>query len=92
MRLHLLALNPTDSVTEGFLPAAARLGLDVTLLTDQPDAHRAAYDRYADAGGSLPAALDLQHCDVRDFRDVISRSAQLGPADAVFTNSDHLQA
>ena len=40
MRLYLLALNPTDSVTEGFLPAAARLGLDVTVLTDQPDAHR----------------------------------------------------
>ena len=38
MRLYLLALNPTDSVTEGFLPAAARLGLDVTVLTDQPDA------------------------------------------------------
>lgn len=36
MRMYLLALNPTDSVTEGFLPAAARLGLDVTILTDQP--------------------------------------------------------
>ncbi|GAA1213995.1 MULTISPECIES: ATP-grasp domain-containing protein [Streptomyces violaceusniger group] len=44
-RLHLLALNPTDSVTEGFLPAAARLGLAVTLLTDQPEAHERAYGR-----------------------------------------------
>ncbi|MFH8985791.1 ATP-grasp domain-containing protein [Streptomyces varsoviensis] len=92
MRLHLLALNPTDSVTEGFLPAAARLGLDVTLLTDQPEAHRAAYDRYAAGGGTLPAQLAVEGCDVRDFRDVISRGARLGPGpDAVFSNSDHLQ-
>ncbi|WP_242438000.1 ATP-grasp domain-containing protein [Streptomyces hygroscopicus] len=48
-RLHLLALNPTDSVTEGFLPAAARLGLAVTLLTDQPDAHARAYGLHDDA-------------------------------------------
>ncbi|MFE2678019.1 ATP-grasp domain-containing protein [Streptomyces hygroscopicus] len=48
-RLHLLALNPTDSVTEGFLPAAARLGLAVTLLTDQPDAHARAYGLRDDA-------------------------------------------
>ncbi|MEU1668172.1 ATP-grasp domain-containing protein [Streptomyces sparsogenes] len=94
--LQLLALNPTDSVTEGFLPAAARLGLAVTLLTDQPDAHRRAYDRHAAAGGELPE-LDIAHCDVRDFREVIGRiSARASdhPASrpaAIFTNSDHLQ-
>ncbi|MEV6320312.1 hypothetical protein AB0M45_03795 [Nocardia sp. NPDC051787] len=43
MRLYLLALNPTDSVSEGFLPAAAALGMDATILTDQPDV--AALDR-----------------------------------------------
>ncbi|MGW3400819.1 siderophore biosynthesis protein [Streptomyces zhihengii] len=81
MQLHLLALNPTDSVTEGFLPAARAMGLDVTVLTDQPDAHRAAY----------PDA-EVTGCDVRDFRAVISALSQ-GPAPgAVFTNSDHLQA
>ncbi|TVL90599.1 acetyl-CoA carboxylase biotin carboxylase subunit family protein [Streptomyces sp. SAJ15] len=95
MRLHLLALNPTDSVTQGFLPAAARLGLAVTLLTDQPAAHELAYRRHAAAGGELPP-LTVAHCDVRDARAVISHlsaaSAREGRRpDAVFTNSDHLQ-
>jgi hypothetical protein len=39
--LHLVAGRATDSVTHGFLPAAARLGLDVTLLTDRPAAAQA---------------------------------------------------
>ncbi|MGW7413817.1 ATP-grasp domain-containing protein [Streptomyces sp. NPDC054863] len=80
MRLYLLALNPTDSVTEGFLPAAARLGLDVTVLTDQPGAHRATYPD-----------IEVLECDVRDFRAVITRIATHHAPDAVFTNSDHLQ-
>ncbi|WP_413798532.1 ATP-grasp domain-containing protein [Streptomyces iranensis] len=105
-RLHLLALNPTDSVTEGFLPAAARLGLAVTLLTDQPEAHERAYGRREGKAGSarpfpaprgFPArgfpALDIVPCDVRDFAEVISRIAADGTRPrAVFTNSDHLQA
>jgi biotin carboxylase len=93
-RIHLLALNPTDSVTEGFLPAAARLGLPVTLLTDQPEAHERAYARHAARGGQLPATLDVAPCDVRDFREVISRIAAAPDGRrprAVFTNSDHLQ-
>ncbi len=45
MRLHLIASKPTDSVIYGFLPAAARLGLDVLLLTDQPEAHERAIAR-----------------------------------------------
>ncbi|MFF4173114.1 acetyl-CoA carboxylase biotin carboxylase subunit family protein [Streptomyces sp. NPDC001744] len=81
MRLYLLALNPTDSVTDGFLPAAARLGLDVTMLTDQPDAHRG---RYAEE-------VEILECDVRDFRAVISRISTHHAPDAVFTNSDHIQ-
>ncbi|MEU1474638.1 ATP-grasp domain-containing protein [Streptomyces sp. NPDC005760] len=80
MRLYLLALNPTDSVTEGFRPAAARLGLDVTVLTDRPEAHRRTY----------PEAEVLE-CDVRDFRAVITRISTHHRPDAVFTNSDHLQ-
>ncbi|GGW36599.1 ATP-grasp domain-containing protein [Streptomyces xantholiticus] len=80
MRLYLLALNPTDSVTEGFLPAAARLGLDVTVLTDQPDAHH-----------RTSADIEILECDVRDFRAVITRISTHHPPDAVFTNSDHLQ-
>ncbi|MER5733507.1 ATP-grasp domain-containing protein [Streptomyces sp. NPDC002138] len=81
MRLYLLAINPTDSVTEGFLPAAARLGLDVTVLTDQPERHRG---RYA-------AGVEVLECDVRDFRAVITRMSSHHTPDAVFTNSDHLQ-
>ncbi|MDX3456345.1 ATP-grasp domain-containing protein [Streptomyces sp. ME02-8801-2C] len=80
MRLYLLARNPTDSVTEGFLPAAARLGLDVTVLTDQPDAHRAVYPD-----------VEIVECDVRDFRAVVTRISTHHRPDAVFSNSDHLQ-
>ncbi|GGU31913.1 ATP-grasp domain-containing protein [Streptomyces coeruleorubidus] len=80
MRLYLLALNPTDSVTEGFLPAAARLGLDVTVLTDQPGAHRR----------TCPD-IEVLECDVRDFRAVVACMSGRHRPDAVFTNSDHLQ-
>ncbi|MEU9116301.1 siderophore biosynthesis protein [Streptomyces sp. NPDC048483] len=80
MRMYLLALNPTDSVTDGFLPAAASLGLDVTVLTDQPEAHRRTSPQ-----------TEVLECDVHDFRAVITRIANHHPADAVFTNSDHLQ-
>ncbi|GJF28065.1 carboxylate--amine ligase [Kitasatospora sp. NE20-6] len=84
MRLYLLALNPTDSVTEGFLPAAARLGLTVTVLTDHPEAHRAAY-------AGLPAPPGVTACEVRDHREVVALVSRLGAPDAVFSNSDHLQ-
>lgn len=80
VRLYLLALNPTDSVTGGFLPAAARLGLDVTVLTDQPGAHR----------GRCPD-VEILECDVRDFRSVITRVSTHHTPDGIFTNSDHLQ-
>lgn len=84
MRLYLLALNPTDSVTRGFLPAAARLGLAVTVLTDSIEAHQRAY-----AGAEF--APELLECDVRDFREVIGLISQHHAPDAVFSNSDHLQ-
>lgn len=80
MRLYLLALNPTDSVTDGFLPAARELGLQVTLLTDRPGSHRRGC-----------ADEEILECDVRDFRAVISRISAHHRPDAVFTNSDHLQ-
>lgn len=80
MRLYVLALNPTDSVTEGFLPAARRLGLGVTLLTDRPEPHLLAHPD-----------IETLPCDVRDFRAVITRIATHHEPAAVFTNSDHLQ-
>ncbi|MDX2840995.1 ATP-grasp domain-containing protein [Streptomyces ipomoeae] len=84
--MYLLALNPTDSVTEGFLPAAARLGLDVTVLTDQPDAHRATYAEHPEYPD-----IEVLECAVRDFRAVVTRISTHHRPDAVFTNSDHLQ-
>ena len=45
MRLGLVAAKPTDAVTYGLLPAAARLRLEVFLLTDQPDGHAGALVR-----------------------------------------------
>jgi biotin carboxylase len=45
VRLCLIASKPTDSVILGFLPAAARLGLEVVLLTDQPEEHERAQVR-----------------------------------------------
>jgi hypothetical protein len=55
VRLHLIASKATDSVIHGFLPAAGRLGLEVLVLTDQPEAHEHAI---AGARGSLrPGAL-----------------------------------
>jgi biotin carboxylase len=80
VRLYLLALNPTDSVTEGFLPAAARLGLDVTVLTDDAELHR-----------SIAADAEVVECDVRDIREVIGEISRRPAPDAVFSNSDHLQ-
>lgn len=82
--MYLLALNPTDSVTEGFLPAARRLGLTVTVLTDQPDAHRAV----AAAGYE---GVEVARCAVRDVRAVVSRISAGRRPGAVFSNSDHLQ-
>ncbi|MFF1869704.1 acetyl-CoA carboxylase biotin carboxylase subunit family protein [Kitasatospora herbaricolor] len=84
MRLYLLALNPTDSVTEGFLPAAAALGLDVTVLTDSAEPHRLAY-------AALPRPVEVLQCPVQDFREVVGRISRHHAPHAVFTNSDHLQ-
>jgi biotin carboxylase len=72
----VVTAKPTDAVTHGFLPAAERLGLDVLLLTDRP----AAY----------PGSRTVE-CDVWDFRALIACVTRFSP-DAVFSNSDHLQA
>ncbi|HZE49330.1 MAG TPA: ATP-grasp domain-containing protein [Jatrophihabitantaceae bacterium] len=85
MQIVFLALNPTDSVTQGFLPAAGQLGASVVLLTDSPDAHARAYADQPDA----PAAI--LGCDVRDPFAVIAALSRRPRPDAVFTNSDHLQ-
>ncbi len=83
MRLHLVAGKPTDSVSHGILPAAARLGVDVIVLTDQPEAHQ-------NSGGHPPD--DVIRCDVHDVRALIAAVAALPAPDGLFSNSDHLQA
>lgn len=92
--LVLVAGKVTDSVTHGFLPAAARLGLDVTVLTDRPSDHAEAY-----AGTDYAPAV--ARCDVTDFRAIVAHLAHAaGPGGAagpegapagIFSNSDFLQ-
>ncbi|WP_410810211.1 acetyl-CoA carboxylase biotin carboxylase subunit family protein [Micromonospora sp. 067-2] len=76
MRLYLTALNPTDAVLEGFLPAAASLGLPVTVLTDRPE--------------QWPAHVPAVRCAIRDAAAVVAATAGDQPA-ALLSNSDHLQ-
>ena len=85
MRIIVLAGKPTDSVTHGFLPAAHRLGLRVTLLTDRPGRHEAAY------AGRPDAPAEIRRCEVFDVRAVLDQVGRADRPDAVFTNSDHLQ-
>jgi biotin carboxylase len=77
-RLYVVAGKVTDSVTYGFLPAADRLGLDVTVLTDRPDEHERTHP-----------GREVVGCDVTDFREIINT---VRSPDAIFSNSDHLQA
>lgn len=86
MQLYLLALNPTDSVTRGFLPAARRMGLHVTLLTDRPHEHAGSGRDDRDS-----TSVEVLGCEVKDVASVIARICAHRPPDAVFTNSDHLQ-
>jgi biotin carboxylase len=100
VRVHLIASKVTDSVVYGFLPAAARLGLDLTVLTDQPEAHERAIAaaRGRPRPGVIGAPAEIGEpsviaCDPWDIRTLIPQLAALpgAPADAVLTNSDHLQ-
>ncbi|TNY38423.1 ATP-grasp domain-containing protein [Thermomonospora catenispora] len=80
--LVLVAGKATDSVTHGFLPAALRLGLRVTVLTDRPADHR---ERYPD--------VPVLECAVDDYRAIVDAVSALdGPISAIFSNSDFLQA
>ncbi|WP_328423093.1 siderophore biosynthesis protein [Micromonospora sp. NBC_00389] len=76
MRLYITALNPTDAVLEGFLPAAAALELPVTVLTDRPE--------------QWPAEVPVVRCAIRDAAAVVAATAGDRPA-ALLSNSDHLQ-
>lgn len=87
--LALVAHKPTAAVDRGFLPAAARLGLRVAILTDQPAEQRASL---AAVGEALPE-IRLIECDVFSPTAIIDALLQDGePPAAIFSNSDHLQA
>lgn len=75
------------AVTEGFLPAAKRLGLPVVLLTDHRLDHLEYFSQHPEA-----APQQIVECDVFNPLGVIDVLRTLGirPA-AVFSNSDHLQ-
>lgn len=89
-RLYLVAGKVTDSVTRGFLPAAASLGLKITVLTDRPADHTKVYTGLPAAGLLDTGPPEVVACDVTDFRAIID--AVRHAPDAVFSNSDHLQA
>ncbi|WKU07139.1 acetyl-CoA carboxylase biotin carboxylase subunit family protein [Micromonospora sp. HUAS LYJ1] len=85
MILYLVAGLPTDSITAGFLPAAARLGLDTVLLTDTPEPHVAAYADVAHPPGRV------EQCAVHRPDDIIDAVRRIGPAVGVLSNGDGLQ-
>jgi hypothetical protein len=107
VQIYILALNRTDSVTEGFLPAAERLGAAVTVLTDaleqyergggRPGKATAAREEETGAQGAVTGARQdvtgarVVRCDVRNVSAVVGCISDLGRPDAVFSNSDHLQ-
>ncbi|AKU18237.1 ATP-grasp domain-containing protein [Luteipulveratus mongoliensis] len=84
-QIAVLATTPTDSNTEGFLPAAVRRGAQVILLTAYPEVHRAAY-----AGTPLAEHVTVVECRVEDHREALTALAGQRVA-AVFSGSDHLQ-
>lgn len=84
----IVAHIATDSVNEGFVPAAKALGLHVVLLTDCAPQHREHFSQ-----PNLAAYPDeIVACDVFNplaIIDAVTRRARR-PA-AIFSNSDHLQ-
>jgi len=84
----ILAHLRHPAVTDGFLPAAHRLGRPTVVLTDQRLEHLRHFDAHPQH-----APRDTLECDVFDPLAVIDRlhDAGLVPG-AVFSNSDHLQA
>jgi biotin carboxylase len=86
--LIILAHVPTDSINDGFIPAAQRLGLSVVLLTDQADAHQQHFSR----AGLAAYPSEIIACDVFNPLAVIgSITCRMQAPTAIFSNSDHLQ-
>ena len=105
MRLYLVASKPTDSVIFGFLPAAAsaRSGRDpahrpARESTSRPSRARGCCRARAARPATEPPRRGRRTrsgswtCDVWDARQLICAIAALPRPDAIFSNSDHLQA
>lgn len=86
--LIILAHVPTDSINDGFIPAAQGLGLSVVLLTDHADAHQ----HYFNQAGLAAYPSEIIACDVFNPLAVMGALTcrRQAPA-AIFSNSDHLQ-
>lgn len=84
----IVAHIATDSVNDGFIPAAKALGLHIVLLTDCAPVHREHF-----AQSNLSGYPDeIIACDVFNplaIIDAVTRRTRR-PA-AIFSNSDHLQ-
>jgi biotin carboxylase len=86
--LIILAHVPTDSINDGFIPAAQRLGLSVVLLTDHAEAHRQHFGQT----GLTAYPGEIIACDVFNPLAVIGAlTCRLQAPAAIFSNSDHLQ-
>lgn len=86
--LIVLAHVPTDSINDGFIPAAQRLRLPVVLLTDHADAHR----QYFNQPGLAAYPSEIIACDVFNPLAVIGAlTCRTHAPAAIFSNSDHLQ-
>lgn len=80
---------PTDSVNQGFIPAAKSLGLSVILLTDCAQAHREHFAKQ----DLLACPDEIIACDVFNPLAVIDAiTSRQQPPTAIFSNSDHLQS
>ncbi len=76
------------SVSEGFLPAACKLGLNVVLLTDCAQQQRQHFSRE----GLAAYPHEIVDCDVFNPLAVIEAITERPrPPAAIFSNSDHLQ-
>lgn len=87
--LIMLVHVPTDSINDGFIPAARRLGLSVVLLTDHAEAHR----RHFSQPGLAAYPSDIIACDVFNPLAVMGAlTCRAQRPAAIFSNSDHLQS
>lgn len=86
--LIILAHVPTDSINDGFIPAAQRLGLSVVLLTDHVEGHRKHFGQ----AGLAAYPGEIVACDVFNPLAVMGvLTCRLQTPAAIFSNSDHLQ-